>query len=316
MLAQVGGERDYQALDLVNNARTAALGGTTISISDGDISQFFENPATLDSVSSSDIFFNITPFFADVFVFSGAYGFNVNDLENFSVGLKYIDYNSFERRDASGNLQGEFKAEDYAVSVGKSHQLGPITLGANLTLLRSSIDNFGSTALVGTVGGVFRVQPNWTIGLTVANLGGRISNYNELVNTELPLDVKIGTTFKPEYMPFRFTLTSTNLSQRNVVENSASEGRSNDGVEKALRRLNIGAELLLSENFQLLFGYSHKRKQELKLEEIGGGAGFSYGLMLNVKRIQFRFSRATYHAAGGSSFISLQTNLSNFRSIL
>lgn len=315
-LAQTGGTSGYQALDLVNNPRTAALSGHAVSIADGDISQFFQNPATLDSISNGDVFFNINPFFADVFVFSGACGFRVKGMDRFSVGLTYIDYNAFRRTDASGNLIGEFVAQDYLVALGKSHQLGPITIGANLKLLHSSIDTYGSTAILGDIGGVFRVKENWTIGMVIANLGGRITNFNELTRAKIPLDVKIGTTFKPEFMPFRFTITTTNLSEKNVVEQSDSQGRSNEGVEKVIRRLSVGAELLLSENFQLLFGYNHKRKQELKLSETGGGAGFSYGLMLNIKRFELRYSRAVYHAAGGSGFISVKTNLNDFKSIL
>ncbi|MEQ9403033.1 MAG: type IX secretion system protein PorQ [Cyclobacteriaceae bacterium] len=315
-LAQTGGTAGYQALDLVNNSRTAALSGNTISIADGDISQFFQNPAILDSISNGDIFFNINPYFADVFVFSGAYGFNIKGIENLSVGLTYIDYNDFRRTDASGNSNGTFNAQDYLIAFGKSHRLGPISFGVNLKILHSSIDSYGSTAILGDIGGIFRVKENWTIGMVIANLGGRITNFNELSTAKIPLDARIGTTFKPEYMPFRFTVTTTNLSERNVVEQSGSQGRSNEGIEKVVRRLSLGAELLLSDNFQLLFGYNHKRKQELKLSETSGGAGFSYGLMVNIKRFELRYSRAVFHAAGGSGFISLRTNLNDFKSIL
>ncbi len=314
--SQIGGENGYAILDLSSNARTTALAGTTVSIADADISQFFENPATLDSVQSGDILFNINPYFTDAIVFSGAYAFNMKGLGNIGLGLHYMDYGSFNRTDPSGNSLGDFSAQDYAISIGKAHKLGPITIGANLKLLHTSIDSYGSTALAGDIGGIFRVNNNWTVGMVFSNIGGRISNFNELTNSPIPFDVKVGTTFKPEHMPLRFTLTSSNLVDDNVIENSATEGRSNEQVEKILRRLNIGAELLLNENFQLLIGYSHKRKQELKLEDLGGGAGLSYGIKLNIKRIQLRYSRATFHSAGGSSFISIQTNLNNIKRIL
>lgn len=314
--SQVGGTNGYQILNLSTNARSAALSGNSISLADGDISQFFENPATLDSANAGDIFFNLNPYFTDAIVFSGAFLFDVKKMGSFAVGLHYLDFGSFDRTDAAGNKLGEFNAQDYAITIGKSHKMGPITLGVNLKILHSSIDSYGSTAIVGDVGGIFRVSNSWTAGMVFSNFGTQISQSNGLATPDIPFDVKIGTTFKPEHMPLRFTLTTANLVDNNVVEQGTSERRSNQQVEKILRRLNIGAELVLSRNFQLLFGYSHKRKQELKLEDIGGGAGFSYGLMLNIKKIELRFSRATFHAAGGSSFISLQTNLNNFKSIL
>lgn len=314
--SQIGGNLGYQSLNLTTNPRAAALAGTTISLSDGDVSQFFENPATLDSVEEKNIFLQINPYFADVFVYSGAYTFNVGSMGIFAAGLTYVNFGSFEMTDESGNNLGTFQAQDYTFQLGKAHQLGPFTLGANVKLAHSSIENYGSTALLMDIGGVFRVNKNWTVAMVFENIGARITEYSSFSAPQVPFDVKLGTTFKPQYMPLRFTVTSTNLVSDNFVEESDVAGRSNRTLDKVWKRINLGAEVLLSENFQLLVGYSHKRKQELRLADSGGGAGISYGMMVKIKRIEFRFSRATFHAAGGSSFISLRTDLNDFKKIL
>lgn len=314
--SQIGGQRNFQSLNLTSNPRAAALGGTTISLADGDISQFFENPATLDSVNSKNIFFQINPYFADVFVYSGAYSFNVSTLGTFAAGLNYVNYGSFEMTDEAGNFLGTFQAQDYTVQVGKAHNVGLFTLGANLKISHSSIESFGSTALLMDVGGTFRVNKNWTVAMVFKNIGARISKSSDFSSDKIPFDVKLGTTFKPEYMPLRFTVTTTNLVNENAVLEEEDGGRSTRTLDKVWKRINLGAEVLLNENFQILVGYSHKRKQELRLTDSGNGAGFSYGMMIKVKRIELRFSRATYHAAGGSSFISLRTDLNDFKKIL
>ena len=314
--SQIGGQFGYQALNFPSNPRSVALGGTSISLADGDISQFFENPATLDSVRSKNLFFHFNPYFADVFVYTGAYSFNIGNLNNFSAGIKFINYGTFQAADEVGGTLGDFNAQDYVITLGKSHQLGVFTLGANIKLAHSSIETFGSTAVLMDLGGVFRVNKNWVLAMVFQNVGVQVSNSSDLNTMQLPFDVKLGTTFKPEYMPLRFTLTTTNLVDENFDESSEGSGRSNSGIDKVLKRMNIGAELLLSEHVQFLAGYSHKRKQDLRLDELGGGAGFSYGLMFKIKRIEFRFSRAAFHAAGGSSFISLRTDLNDFKKIL
>lgn len=313
---QIGGQSGYQSLNLTSNPRAAALGGTTISLADGDISQFFENPATLDSVEASNIFFHFNPYFADVFVYSGAYTFNMKNMGTFAAGINYINYGAFNLTDEAGNQLGEFRAQDYTIALGKAHQVGPFILGVNLKLAHSSIENYGSTAILMDIGGVFRISKNWTAAMVFENIGGRISEYSAFSSPTIPFDVKLGTTFKPQYMPLRFTLTSNSLIEENSVEEENSGGRSTGAIDRVWKRINIGAELLLSDNFQVLIGYNHKRKQELRLEDTGGGAGLSYGLMVKVKRIELRFSRATYHAAGGSSFISLRTDLNDFKKIL
>ncbi len=312
--AQIGGQAGYQVLNLTTNARTAALGGTTISLADGDISQISENPAILDSVRANDIFFNINPYFADVTVFTGAYAFTMKNWGTFSVELRAVGYGDFVMTDPSGLAIGEFQAQDYQFTIGKSHRLGPFALGANVAVVHSSIESYGSTAIVGNIGGVFSVNNHWTVAMSIQNIGGRVSDFTNLGRPDIPFDVKLGTSFKLKHMPVRFTLTTTNLVNENFVSNE-TQGFVG-GADKVLRRVNIGAELLLHKNVQFLIGYSHKRKRELKLDTTGGGAGISWGLMLKIKRLQMRFSRATYHVAGGSSFISLQSNLNDFKRVL
>ncbi|WP_436517565.1 type IX secretion system protein PorQ [Ekhidna sp. To15] len=314
--SQIGGQLGYQSLNLTTNPRAAALAGSTISLADGDISQFFENPATLDSVGAKNIFLQVNPYFADVFVYSGAYTFNIASMGTFAAGLTYVNFGSFEMTDESGNNLGTFQAQDYTFQIGKAHQLGPFTLGANIKLAHSSIESYGSTAFLMDIGGVFRVNKHWTVAMVFENIGARITEYSSFSSPKVPFDVKLGTTFKPQYMPLRFTVTSTNLIDDDFVEEDDATGRSNKTLDRVWKRINLGAEVLLSKNFQLLVGYNHKRKQELRLSEIGGGAGFSYGMMVRIKRIELRFSRATYHAAGGSSFISMRTDLNDFKKIL
>lgn len=314
--SQLGGVNGYQALNVTSNARTAALAGTTVSIMDGDLSQFFENPAILDSVRAQSLFFNVNPYFADISAYTGAYTFTLPKVGVVAAGIHYIDYGDFEGTDASGNITNTFNSNDFVFTLGTSHQVGLFSLGVNLKLAHTSIESYNSTAILGDIAGVFSVNKYWTLAMVFSNIGGRLSEFTPFSSSPIPFDVKLGTTFKPEYMPLRFTITTSNLVDDNVVEEADNEGRSNSGFDSIIRRINFGAEILISKNFQFLVGYNHKRKQELRLEETGGGAGFSYGLMLRVKQFQLRFSRATYHAAGGTSFISVQTNLRDFKKIL
>ena len=319
-LAQLGGEFGHQSLHISSNPRSAALGGAaTISLSDGDISQFFMNPATLDSVRAGDIFFHLNPYFADAFVYSIGYAFHVKGLDNFAVGLQYLNFGSFDLTDATGRELGSFNAADYGLFISKAHQVGPITLGATLKFFHSMIDIYSSHLLAVDLGGVFRLNPNWTFAMVFENMGVTLTDYSNNSDSSLPFDVKLGTSFKPKYMPVRFTITSNNLVGTNLMRPVEEDGRSNETINtinKALKRINFGIELLLSKNFHFLAGYNHKRRQELTLDEAGGGAGLSYGIMLKIKRFQMRFSRAAYHAAGGTSFISIQTNVKDFKKIL
>lgn len=315
-IAQFG---QYQALSLPSGARTAGLGGYQVSLADGDVVQFLQNPSLLDSVSPTSISLNYNPYFAGVNVFSGAYLADFSGLGALAFGLTYLNYGEFTERDASGDELGTFHGGDLMMVVGKSHTVGLFTLGVNLKFTQSSIAGYGASALAFDIGGLYRSPRNpFTIGMVFKNLGFPVSSYT-MTKTPLPFDVQIGTSVKPAHMPFRFTVTAYNLVRQNLLFESESDvvqAKALSIFDQIISRLNFGTELILSENVQFLFGYNHLRRNELKLETTGGGAGFTYGLMIGIKRFQLRYSRATYNSAGGANFIGIQTNFQTFNSIL
>ncbi len=310
----------YQALELPSGTRSAALGGTMVSLADGELMQFMNNPAVLDSVALGDIAFNYNPYFADINVFSGAYYGSFGKIGPMAIGLTYLSYGDFVETDPSGNDIGSFTANDYVLVIGKSRQAGPFSFGVNMKFTQSAIDSYSTSAMVFDLGGIYRVPNNdITFALAFKNFGFRFNDYFQAANSQLPFDVQMGVTIKPEYMPFRFTFTTYNLVEENLVfkqENQAQTSRTSAYVDKMLRRVNIGTELILNDAIQFQLGYNHLRRQELKLDETAGGAGLSYGFSVGIKRIRFRYARAKYHAAGGANFISLQTNLNSYKKIL
>lgn len=309
----------YQALELPSGTRSAALGGTMVSLADGELMQFMNNPAVLDSVALADISFNYNPYFADINVFSGAYHAKVGKLGALAFGLTYASYGDFVETDDSGNEIGNFTARDYVFVVGKSHQAGPFTMGANVKFAQSAIESYSSSIIVFDLGGIYRVPDKGvSFGLAFKNFGFRLSDY-AVAKSSLPFDVQMGVTIKPDHMPFRFTITTYNLVEEGLIfeqDDQAQTSRTSATFDKILRRVNIGTELVLNDAIQFQLGYNHLRRQELKLDETAGGAGFSYGLSIGIKKIKFRYARSKYHVAGGANFISLETNLNDYKKIL
>ena len=314
--SQIGGQFGYQSLNHTSNPRAAALGGTTISLADGDISQFFENPATLDSVQNNNLFLQFNPYLADIIAYTGAYSFKIGKIGVFAAGINYINYGSFEATDETGTNLGNFSAQDYTITIGKAHQLGIFTLGTNLKLAHITIENYSSTAILMDIGGIFRVNNNWVVSMVFENIGGRLSNFTNFNTPKLPFDIKLGTTFKLEHMPLRFTFTTTNLVNQNADNVETISGQSDNTIDKILKRVNVGAEVLLSKQVQLLVGYSHERKKALRIQDKSSGSGLSFGVMIKVKHMEFRFAHTIVHVVGGANFISFRTNFNDFKKIL
>lgn len=307
----------FQSLNAPFGARNAALGGKVVSLADGDVMQFAHNPAVLDSVATGAVAVNFSPYFAGIYSFSGAYLADFKQLGKLAFSLTYLDYGTFTETTDNGDLLGEFQASDYVISIGKSHQLGSFSLGANLKYALNGIAGYNASVILGDLGGIYHApDTDFTIGLVLKNFGFIINDFTGN-NNEVPFDVQISSSIKPAHMPFRFSISAFNLTgSGHYFENERNISRVVKLADKFLRRINVGTELIIHENIQLLIGYSHLRRQELRLYDSAEGAGFSYGFLIGIKNIRFRYAHATYHAAGGTDFFTIQTNLNSFRNIL
>ncbi|WP_286756431.1 type IX secretion system protein PorQ [Roseivirga sp. UBA838] len=315
--AQLGGSRAFEYLNVPGNTRLMALGGTNLTSGKGDLSQALYNPALLNGSMDNHLVISRLGYFADISHLMVGYAGEFEKTGVWALQMGYFNYGDIQSFDEAGFLNGSFRVHEYVWSVGNSHQFGPFSVGANLKLAVSDLSSYTASALLFDMGGVFEhPEKQLTIGFLVRNLGVLLSDYIDENNSRLPLDVQLGVSFKPEHMPFRFSMTARNLNRDDVVYYDPSTnqlfGQNNEPgfSEQVLRRLVFGAELLLSPNFQLRLGYNHLLRQELKNQNAAsGGAGFSFGFMFNTKRLEFAYSRALYHAAGGSNMLQMNINL-------
>lgn len=315
--AQLGGQRAFEFLNLPNSARQAALGGVNITSGWSDPGMLNANPALLNTDWHNQLVINRLGYFADIAQTSVTYARNFDKAGLWAADLNYLNYGTIESYDENGFLNGEFTAAEFAFGVSHAMAFGPFQAGSTLKIAVSDLGGFTASALLIDFGGAFKhPEKDLTVGLAVKNLGLVLSDYTENNRSQLPLDVQLGATYKPQFMPFRFSVTARNLNRSDAVffdpsANTLLGGQEEPGFgEEVFRRLVFGTELLLSDNFQLRFGYNHLLRKELKQERASGGAGFSFGLKFKVKRFEFSYARALYHPAGGSNTIQLTTSLS------
>ncbi len=303
--AQVGGRHSFSFLDLPPTATVSALGGIGAAAPVG--AGFWQhNPALADSTIAHTLSLSFLPYFADIRQLQLGYALPYKD--GYVMGsVQYLNYGELQGYDASGTPEGTFTASDWAISAGYGKSFGPYAAGALLKWASSGIAGYRASALLIDAGGRFRhPEKDLTIGFVIRNLGVSLGRY-DAESADLPLDIQIGAAFKPQFMPFRFYLQAHHLQQPQLEQNSNKEAPG--GFGKVMRHVTVGSELVISKNVHLRFGYNYLRRQELKLPQTSGGAGFSAGLMLQSKRFRFDYSRAWYHAVGGRHQLSLSFNL-------
>ncbi|RSK45721.1 type IX secretion system protein PorQ [Hymenobacter perfusus] len=319
--AQIGGQQAFSFLNLPTSAKLAGLGGANVSARDADGTMLYGNPALLNSEMDGRLALGYVDYLADIKQSTAAYVFNTQKAGRFGVGLTYLSYGNFEQFDVAGNSLGQFSVNEYALSVADSYTTGVFTIGGTLKLAGSGIAGNHSFAALADVGGLFKhPDQDFTVGLVVRNAGIQFKPYDGADREPMPLDVQLGTSFKPEHLPLRFSFTAHHLQQLDIVyldpnqrgqldENGEEVKPKKSLGDKIARHFVVGGELLLSKNLNVRVGYNHLQRRELRLENTSGGAGFSFGVMLRVSQFQLDYTHAGYHASGGANYFTIARNL-------
>lgn len=315
--AQIGGHRSFEFLNIPSNPKLAALSGVNITSSHGDPNMFMANPALLEPLMHNRLSFNYLNYMADIGLSSLTYVRDIENLGTFGAGLVYMNYGQIDGYDEAGYESGIFMANEFAFTAGGSHKLGNFTLGTNVKLAGSNIASFKASALLFDMGGVFsHPEQDLKIGMMVKNIGFVLRPYVENIPVNLPLDVQIGISYKPEHAPMRLSLTAFNLYRRNIAyfdpQSRFANNEEPGKFDNIFRHFSFGTEFILSKNVNLRAGYNHLIRKELKLEQHGGLAGFSFGMLFRMKAFEFSYSNQVYHVAGGAHHFGITSNLNSF----
>jgi len=313
LLAQTAGRKSFEFLNIPNNARLSALGGVNASLADRDINFFFCNPALIGDSLHGFASANYQFYIADIGQATFSYAHNFSRIGTLMLGIQHLNYGNIKSYDASGLEIGDFKSGETVLVIGKSHKVSNFRLGVNIKAAFSNIAGYRASALMVDIGGLFEhPKQDFKVGLSIKNLGIVLSEYSETSNSHLPFDVQLGATFKPEHMPLRFSITAYNLAESNVTYYNPQDGVPEAGtLDKVLRRVNFGAEVLVHRIINLMLGYNYLVHQELKLANAGGGAGLSFGFSARIKSFEFVFSRSAYVVGNAGYAFTLSKNIDN-----
>ena len=231
------------------------------------------------------------------------------------IGVLYNSYGQFERLDQVGQQIGSFNGRSYTIQFGASHKVGLFQLGTSLKYSGILLETTSASLILMDLGGVFKhPTKSLQVGMSIRNFGWVLNEPLVVSSSQLPFDVVLGLTFKPTYMPFRFTLTAYDLP-RTKVEVVPQELIQDRVFSPVLRFVNPSLALVLGDLMEIQLGYNYRVSETLRLDNGGFGAGWSYGFKLLMKKYQVLIARNTYQAAGGTTFITLQTDYKTIKNI-
>jgi hypothetical protein len=312
-------QNSFSFLNIANNARINGLGGVNVSLSDRDINLFSFNPALLDSSQRGQIGLSFSPYLASSKLLTLNYSpkFTQKLLEgNWAISLQNLNYGTFQGTDAVGNLTNEFSANDFSLGITHSRKINYISFGVSAKFVGSTLESYSSMAFLSDWGGTFKhPKHDLSIGIVAKNVGFLLKSYGN-IRPDVPFDLQIGASFKPKYMPVRFSLTGHHLYVFDIAYKDPAINYSFDSqgnkvaknisiADKMLRHLVFGTSILIHKNFTLLLAYNHLRRKELLINSLGRAAGFSFGVDFRTKQFGFSISRANLASGSGQTTFSL-----------
>jgi len=320
--SQIGGKYTYQFLNLVTSPRQAALGGKVITLHDYDVNQGIFNPATINPEMDNHLSANYGNYYGEVAYGTAAYAYTWDrHVQTFHVGVNYVDYGTFEGRDQSGLITGDFTGSELALSVGYAYNV-PYTdlyLGANVKMISSTLESYHSFGAAVDLGAIYIDEDNdINYGLVIRNAGMQLSTYAG-TREQLPLEILAGISQEMENVPLRWHITLENLQQWNIAfsnPNRAEQGIDGGSTEEkvsffnnALRHVILGAEFLPGKSFNLRVGYNFRRAEELRQEDKRSFSGISAGVGIRFGKLRFDYSYSRYTLAANTSLFGLMINL-------
>lgn len=280
----------FTFLQVPVSARTAALGESSIALSDMHSEGIFNNPAIMGfSDQTHSLSASYSNWIADIKNYATGYAFNT-DFGVFAIGVVMFDYGSLPRTTVSGGQKvydviGTFEANSISAGIAYSRMLtDKFSFGIGLKYVHEKIDFYSADNIL-LDGGVL-----YYTGLGSFRIAASIQNFgtnSRFINDEfkMPAMLRLGAAAE--------VLGDMSSEYRITLIGEAMHP--NDGDE----RVNLGTEISWKNMVTLRAGYKFFYDEE----------SLSFGFGLNPKLsvpITFDFAFADYGRLGNILRFTLQ----------
>ena len=265
------------------NARSSAMGSAFVGVAD-DASALLTNPAGLVLLNRGELALNSDFWLVNTFQESVVAGIPLSPGWGLGLGAQYLDYGTFEGRDETGSLIGNYTASRWSGVGGLGFEIWKgFSLGIDLQVDGSNLAGTNSSAWIGQVGLLWNTDSGFRLGASYGGLG--LASSVGLVET----DFEIGGSYP------------ISLSSQSRLLTAASGSFESGGVNQ----LEAGLEYAIDQRLFLRAGYS----EPLQANALTGLSGLTAGVGFVLNDFFFDYAFLPYGDLGESHRISVGYNL-------
>ncbi len=304
----------WEFLSASTSAYTGSIGVENVSSHSMELDVALRNPALMTEDSHNTASLSYQNYLAGSSWATGAYSRAIDDKNSWGAAIVFAPYGKMPETDIYGNEIGEFSATDFMAEGLYSRLLAKnFRVGLGFKLICSSIAEERSFGFGFDIGAnYFNKDKNLSLGFAVRNVGVQLATYTDTPDSRdrLPWNMQFGFTKGLEHAPLKFSVTYTdinrwdlNYTKYNEVDKATIEGDDLDKLQEVnwgdmfIRHFVFGLEFVPRDEFSLIVAYNCRHGREYQLAEGRSGAGFSFGLNLNIKNVYVGAAYSIYGKA-------------------
>ncbi|HTC19949.1 MAG TPA: tetratricopeptide repeat protein, partial [bacterium] len=262
-----------------DSARSAAMGSALVA-SAGDPAALMWNPAGLAGLNRMDLALHHNSYFAGTFQETLVFGFPLSGKDGMALSADYVNWGSFDDRDANGVLLGSFTDNDTGLSLGWGREWWKgFSAGLSVRALQQKVKDSSYGSLVATVGVLWSPMPGLECGAAYDGLGTQVQGASNAS------DLTAGICWNPK--------TGKDLDWVGALEG--------DWEAQGVSRLQTGLEGTWRKIFSLRAGY----QLDLSDNQLSGFSGLTTGAGICLDDIHFDYAFLPSGDLGTSNRISL-----------
>lgn len=261
------------------SARAMAMGNASVALADGSAS-LFSNPAGLAFMRQTELGIHHNTWLLDSYQETLVFGANLGSWGGLGLGASYLDFGSFEVRDASGRLTGSQSAFRPAAQAGWGKELlEGLSLGLAAKGQMTNLGEATYSGFSGDIGLMWRPLSFLDLAAAYTNLGTQIAGYSQASSVNLGACITA---------PF---------TRDNQMIFSVAGGMEPQGVS----RVNFGAEEKMFSMLALRAGYM----LDLVDAQLGGLNSFTVGAGFSIQSMNLDYALLPFGDLGYSHRVSL-----------
>ena len=319
--AQIAGLNTLTVLDMSNAGRTAGLGMDYLPLYGTDLSIGIDNPSLIRREMAGTGMLSYVSLFGSGGRGLLSYGYNSKNLGTFVFSFHFNNYGRFTEYDEEENEIGRFSASDYALSIGWGIWLdSSFSVGVNFKPILSQYAEYTAFAAAFDVAGSYtNSNRRFSATLMARNIGAQIMTFDGS-SESLPFELSAALSYKLVGAPFRFFFAATELQKWNLryedpfnpttivdpfTGETTTESWFEGTLDNLLRHTLVGVEINIGRPLFVRVGYSYRQNAEVRGVDAFNLSGFSFGVGLRTKRLEFSYAHRDYHLSQAPNYLTL-----------